>query len=95
MTAAELAFLCSTDTERCTIYIQGVVDGQAAMVENTTRDVRYCLAESTTPDHVRSAVLEFMARSETPPSGPAALIVAKALAEKWPQCKASKWWIRP
>lgn len=95
MTVGELMSLCNADPDPCTIYIQGVVDGQAAMIENTTRDVPYCLAESTTPDQVRNAVLEQMARRETPPNWPAATVVAKTLAEKWPQCKASEWWIRP
>lgn len=77
---------CSNSEVACILYIQGVNDALFAAISNTSRDLPYCIPESSTPRQVYAVVQRWMESNPAALHRPAASLIAQALSEAWPQC---------
>jgi Rap1a immunity proteins len=86
-TGNKLLEICQDDAAQCVRYIQGVTDGQLAAITATSRDVAYCIPHESTAVQVKDVVVRFLTDHPELRHRPAAMLVANALANAWPQCK--------
>jgi hypothetical protein len=83
----DLYDLCQQDLWGCTVFIQGVIDGQMAAVMGTNRDVAYCIPQGSEPAQVRDVVVAFLTAHPENRHMMAGSLVAAALTQAWPQCQ--------
>lgn len=86
-TGNDLYELCQKDEFTCTVYIQGVIDGQMSAVVGTSRTVAYCIPHTgSTPKQVKDVVLAFLTANPGNRHRMAGGLVASALANTWARC---------
>lgn len=86
-TGNSLFDLCRKDEFSCTVYIQGVLDGQFSTIVATSRDVAYCIPESSKPQQVKDVVVAYLTAHPERRHLLAAGLITNALADAWPQCR--------
>lgn len=83
----QLLDYCEKQALACSLYIDGVVDGQLSAIIRTNRDVPYCIPHEATGRQVMDVVVKYLREHPEERTHLGGILVARALSRAWPQCR--------